>query len=117
MPRVKGGVVTKNRHKKWLKMAKGYKGKRSTSFKIAKLAVIHALQYAYRDRKNVKREMRGLWNSRIGIASKLLGTSYSRLIHGLKVNNVELDRKILSSIATDDANTFEKIAEISKNVS
>lgn len=116
MPRTKGGIVTRRRHKKWLKLAAGYRGSRSRKFKIAKLAVIHALSYAYIGRKKLKRNMRQLWNTRIGIAAHNNGLSYSKFIHGLKVNNIELDRKILSAISTEDTNTFEYLVDIAKKI-
>jgi large subunit ribosomal protein L20 len=114
MSRAKGGVKTKNRHKRWLKLAKGFCGRRSRAFKIAKLAVIHALSYSYVGRKLNKRNMRSLWNSRISAATKELNFSYSKFIHGLKKSNIELDRKILASIAAEDSRTFKTLVEKSR---
>jgi large subunit ribosomal protein L20 len=114
MPRAKGGVKTKNRHKKWLKLAKGFCGRRSKAFRVAKLAVIHALYYAYIGRRLKKRNMRQLWNIRIGAATKNFGLSYSKFIGGLKKSNIELDRKILAAIASEDTKTFETLVEKSR---
>ncbi|MBN1114594.1 MAG: 50S ribosomal protein L20 [Oligoflexia bacterium] len=114
MSRAKGGYKTRRRRNKWLKLAKGFVGRRSNVFKIAKLAVIHALQYSYGSRKRKKRMMRQLWNTRIGAAAKMNGFSYSRLIHGLKKSGIELDRKILASIAADDSGTFSTLVETSR---
>jgi len=114
MSRAKRGFKLKNRHKKILKLAKGFCGRRSEIFKTAKLAVIHALAYAYVGRKKLKRNMRQLWNIRIGAAAKLNGTSYSKFIYGLKKANIELDRKVLAAIAAEDAKTFASLAKISR---
>ena len=116
MPRTKGGIVTRRRHKKWLKLAAGYRGSRSRKFKIAKLAVIHALSYAYNSRRTLKRNMRRLWNTRISVAAHNYGYSYSKLIHGLKVNGVELDRKVLATIAAEDTETFKYLVDMAKTV-
>ena len=102
MARVKSGVVAKTRHKKILKKAKGYYGARSKLFKTAKQAVIKAGQYAYRDRRQRKRQFRALWIARINAASRAQGLSYSRLINGLNKANIEIDRKILADIAVND---------------
>jgi large subunit ribosomal protein L20 len=114
MARAKGGFKLKNRHKTWMKLAKGFCGRRSRVFKTAKLAVIHALSYAYVGRKKNKRNMRALWNIRIGAASKLNGTSYSRFIYGLKKSNIQLDRKVLAAIASEDAKTFASLVKVSQ---
>jgi large subunit ribosomal protein L20 len=114
MPRVKRGVTARARHKKVLKQAKGYYGARSRVYRVAKQAVIKAGQYAYRDRKQKKRQFRALWIVRINAAARLSGISYSRLINGLTKANVKIDRKVLADIAVRDINGFAKIAEIAK---
>lgn len=114
MSRTKGGVKSRRTHKKWMKLSKGFCGRRSKIFKMAKLAVIHSLQYAYIGRKNKKRSFRSLWLSRISAAVKEHNFSYSKFIHGLKKSNVELDRKILASIACEDSKTFSSLVETSK---
>ncbi len=114
MARVKSGVVAKARHKKILRKAKGYYGARSKLFKTAKQAVIKAGQYAYRDRRQRKRQFRALWIARINAASRAQGLSYSRLINGLNKANIEIDRKILADIAVNDPVAFESIAKQAK---
>jgi large subunit ribosomal protein L20 len=109
MPRVKRGVTAKARHKKILKKAKGYYGARSRVYRVAKQAVIKAAQYAYRDRKQRKRQFRALWIIRINAAAREHGLSYSRFINGLKKANIEIDRKILADIAIHDKEAFAKI--------
>ncbi len=111
MPRVTKAKIAKTKHKKILNSAKGYYGARSRLFKTAKQSNIKALQYAFRDRKNRKRFFRSLWISRINAASRELGTSYSKLINGLTKNNIIIDRKILSDLATNDLSAFEKIVK------
>lgn len=114
MPRVKRGVTARARHKKILKQAKGYYGARSRVYRVAKQAVIKAGQYAYRDRKQRKRQFRALWIVRINAAARIFGISYSRLINGLTKANVAIDRKVLADIAVRDIEAFGKIAEIAK---
>jgi large subunit ribosomal protein L20 len=114
MPRVKRGVTARARHKKILKQAKGYYGARSRIYRVAKQAVIKAGQYAYRDRKQKKRQFRALWIVRINAAARLSGISYSRLINGLTKANVKIDRKVLADIAVRDINAFAEIAKIAK---
>lgn len=114
MPRVKRGVTARARHKKVLKLAKGYYGARSRIYRVAKQAVIKAGQYAYRDRKQRKRQFRALWIVRINAASRLYGISYSRLINGLTKANVAIDRKVLADIAVRDIKSFGEIAKIAK---
>ena len=111
MPRTTKSVTAKAKHKKVLSSTKGHYGERSRLFKTAKQSNIKSLQYAFRDRKNRKREIRSLWISRINAASRDLGISYSKLINGLDKNDIVLDRKILSQIAVEDASTFKKIVE------
>ncbi len=114
MARVKRGVTAKARHKKVLSKAKGYYGARRKTYKVAKQAVIKAGQYAYRDRRQRKRQFRGLWITRINAAARLHGLSYSRLINGLKRADVEVDRKILADLAVDDDAAFTALAEAAK---
>ncbi|MGB1192534.1 MAG: 50S ribosomal protein L20 [Pseudomonadales bacterium] len=115
MPRVKRGVVARRRHKKILKQAKGYYGARSRVFRVAKQAVTKAAQYAYRDRRQRKRQFRALWITRINAASRANGLNYSRLIAGLKKANVLLDRRVLADLAVHDKAAFTKIVEIAKS--
>ncbi|MDE0756228.1 MAG: 50S ribosomal protein L20 [Woeseiaceae bacterium] len=114
MARVKRGVVARARHKKVLKKAKGYYGARSKLFKTAKQAVIKAGQYAYRDRRQRKRQFRALWITRINAAARLHGMSYSRLINGLSLAEIEVDRKVLADLAVCDPDAFGAIAEQAK---
>ena len=115
MARVKRGVVAKARHKKVLRQAKGYYGARSRTFKVAKQAVIKAGQYAYRDRRQRKRQFRALWIARINAAARLHGLSYSRLINGLKRADIQVDRKVLADIAVHDPEAFGAIAEAARD--
>lgn len=112
MPRVKRGVTARARHKKILKQAKGYYGARSRIYRVAKQAVIKAGQYAYRDRKQRKRQFRALWIVRINAAARLYGISYSRLINGLSNAKVAIDRKVLADLAVRDIEAFGEIAKI-----
>jgi large subunit ribosomal protein L20 len=114
MARVKRGVTARARHKKILKQAKGYYGARSRVYRVAKQAVIKAGQYAYRDRKQRKRQFRALWIVRINAAARTCGISYSRMINGLNKANVAIDRKVLADIAVRDMEAFAQIAEIAK---
>ncbi|MDX8414022.1 MAG: 50S ribosomal protein L20 [Mariprofundales bacterium] len=111
MSRVNSGVQAHARHKKVLKAAKGYRGRRSTCFRTATQAVDKARQYAYRDRRVKKREFRRLWIARINAAARLHGLSYSRFMFGLSTAGVELDRKVLADIAVRDADGFAKLVE------
>lgn len=111
MPRVKRGVQARARHKKVLKQAKGYYGARSRVFRVAKQSVIKAKQYAYRDRRQRKREFRALWIVRINAAAREFGLSYSRFVMGLKRAAINIDRKILADLAVNDKATFAVIAE------
>lgn len=115
MARVKRGVQAKARHKKVLKEAKGYRGARSRTYKVAKQAVMRAGQYAYRDRRVKKRTFRSLWIIRINAAARENGLSYSKLIAGLKKASIDLDRKTLANIAVNDKEAFSKIAEEAKS--
>jgi len=114
MARVKSGVIAKARHKKILGKAKGYYGARRKTFKVAKQAVIKAGQYAYRDRRQRKRQFRTLWIARINAAARAHGLSYSRLIHGMAKSGIEIDRKVLADLAIHDAEAFGAIAEQAK---
>lgn len=114
MARVKRGVIAGARHKKILKKAKGYYNARRKVFRTAKQAVIKAGQYAYRDRKAKKRDMRALWVVRINAAARLHGLSYSRLIAGIKAAGLAIDRKVLADLAMHDAAAFGVIAERAK---
>lgn len=114
MARVKRGVVAKARHKKILGKAKGYYGARSKLFKTAKQAVIKAGQYAYRDRRQRKRQFRALWITRINAAARLHGMSYSRLINGMNRAEMEIDRKVLADVAVHDPEAFGAIAAQAK---
>jgi large subunit ribosomal protein L20 len=114
MVRVKRGNVLRKRHKKILKMAKGFMGGRSRIFKAANEAVMRALRNQYRDRRNKKRMFRRLWITRINAAAKINGLTYSKFINGLKQANISLNRKMLADIAVKDADAFKKIADIAK---
>ena len=114
MARVKRGVIARARHKKVLKQAKGYYGARSRVYRVAVQAVTKAGQYAYRDRRNKKRQFRQLWIARINAAARQNGMSYSRFINGLKKASVEIDRKILADIAVHDKNAFSALVEAAK---
>jgi len=114
MPRVKRGVTARARHKKILKQAKGYRGRRKSVFRVAKQAVIKAGQYAYRDRRQRKRQFRALWIARINAAARICGLSYSRFIDGLNKAGVALDRKVLADIAVFDKAAFAVLAEKAK---
>jgi len=111
MSRVKGAVRTRARHKKILKLAKGYFGGKSKLFRIANQAVMKSLVYAYRDRKAKKRDFRKLWISRINAASRINGLSYSKFMNGLKKAGINLNRKILADMAVNDAAAFAQLAE------
>ncbi len=116
MPRVKRGVTARAAHKKILKQAKGYRGARSRVFRVAKQAVTKAGQYAYRDRKAKKRQFRRLWIARINAAARMNGITYSRLIQGLKVAGIEVDRKMLADLAIHDEAAFSAIVGKARDV-
>jgi large subunit ribosomal protein L20 len=111
MPRVKRGVTAHARHKKILKLAKGFRGRRKNVFRIAKQAVMKAGQYAYRDRRTRKRVFRQLWIARINAASRGLGLTYSKFMAGLKKANIDIDRKVLSDMAIRDPAGFSSIVD------
>ena len=114
MPRVKRGVTARARHKKVLKQAKGYYGARSRIYRVAKQAVIKAGQYAYRDRRQRKRQFRALWIVRINAAARECGLSYSRFIAGLNKASVSIDRKVLADIEVHDKDAFRELARIAQ---
>ena len=111
MARVKRGVMVRKRHNKLLKQAKGYRGSRSRRIRVARQSVMKALSYAYRDRRNKKRDFRRLWIIRINAAARQNGMSYSRLIRGLKLAGIDLDRKILADMAVRDPAAFRSVVE------
>ncbi len=114
MPRVKASVASRARRKKVLKLAKGYFGSKHALYRTAHEQVMHSLKYSYIDRKKLKREMRKLWIARINAAARMNDLSYSQLMHGLKVANVDINRKMLSEIAIHDANGFKNICDTAK---
>lgn len=114
MPRVKRGVTAHARHKKILDLAKGYRGRRKNVYRIAKQAVMKAGQYAYRDRRQRKRQFRALWIARINAAARECGLSYSVFMNGLKKASIDIDRKVLADLAVFDKGAFEKIADQAK---
>ncbi len=114
MPRVKRGVTARARHKKVLNKAKGYYGARSRVYRVAKQAVTKAGQYAYRDRRQRKRQFRSLWITRINAAARMYDLSYSRLINGLHKASIDIDRKVLADLAVHDIEAFGKLAEKAK---
>ena len=117
MPRVKRGVTARAAHKKVLKRAKGFRGRRKNVFRIANEAVMRAGQYAYRDRRNRKRDFRRLWITRINAAARQNGMTYATFMHGLKLAGIELDRKVLADIAVRDPETFRRFADAAREAS
>ncbi|MEY8348784.1 50S ribosomal protein L20 [Bacillus cereus] len=115
MPRVKGGTVTRQRRKKVIKLAKGYYGSKNTLFKVANQQVMKSLMYAFRDRRQKKRDFRKLWITRINAAARMNGLSYSRLMHGLKNAGIEVNRKMLADLAVHDEKAFAELATVAKN--
>ena len=115
MARVKGAMHTRKRHKKIIKLAKGYRGSRSRLFKTANEAVMKALSHAYVGRKLKKRDFRQLWIARINAAARINGVSYSQFMHGLKLAGVEVNRKMLAEMAVNDAAGFATLAELAKS--
>ncbi|GHU40764.1 50S ribosomal protein L20 [Clostridia bacterium] len=115
MARIKGGLNAKKRHKRVLKLAKGYRGARSKQYRVAKQSVMRALASSYTGRKQRKRQFRQLWIARINAAARINGLSYSRLMHGLKLAEVEVNRKILAELAVNDAKGFAQLAELAKS--
>lgn len=115
MARVKGGLGAKKRHNRTLKLAKGYRGARSKQYRVAKQSVMRALTSSYAGRKERKRQFRQLWIARINAAARLNGLSYSQFMHGLKLANVDLNRKVLADMAVTDAAGFTKLVEVAKS--
>ena len=115
MARVKGGLGAKKRHNRTLKLAKGYRGARSKQYRVAKQSVMRALTSSYAGRKQKKRQFRQLWIARINAAARINGLSYSKFMYGLKLANVDLNRKVLSEMAVNDAEGFAKLAELAKS--
>jgi large subunit ribosomal protein L20 len=111
MPRVKRGVIARAAHKKVLQQAKGFRGRRKNVFRVANEAVMRAGQYAYRDRRNRKRDMRRLWITRINAAARMHGVSYSQLMHAIHTANIEVDRKILAEMAVNDEVAFTALLQ------
>ena len=114
MAKIKHSVATRRRKKKLLKSAKGFWGDRSKQYRQAKRALLHALTYAYRDRRNLKREMRGLWIARMNAACRQEGISYSSFMSGLKKAKVGLDRKVMAELAVSDPKAFQKLVQIAR---
>ncbi|TCS83526.1 50S ribosomal protein L20 [Tepidibacillus fermentans] len=114
MPRVKGGYVSRRRRKKVLKLAKGYFGSKHRLFKTANAQVMKSLLYAYRDRRQRKRDFRKLWIARINAAARMNGLSYSKFMYGLKVAGVDMNRKVLADLAVNDAKAFSELAQLAK---
>ena len=114
MARIKGGLNARKKHNRVLKLAKGYRGARSKQYRIAKQSVMRALTTSYAGRKQRKRQFRSLWIARINAAARINGLSYSKFMYGLKLANIELNRKVLSDMAINDAEGFAALAEIAK---
>ncbi len=115
MARIKGGLNAKKRHKRVLKLAKGYRGARSKQYRIAKQSVMRALASSYAGRKERKRQFRQLWIARINAAARLNGLSYSKFMHGLKLADININRKMLAEMAVNDAEGFTALAEMAKS--
>lgn len=115
MARVKGGMNAKKKHNRVLKLAKGYKGARSKQYRVAKQSVMRALTSSYAGRKERKRQFRRLWIARINAGARINGLSYSKFMYGLKLANVEMNRKMLADLAINDAEGFAKLAELAKS--
>ena len=115
MARVKGGLGAKKKHNRTLKLAKGYRGARSKQYRVAKQSVMRALTSSYAGRKERKRQFRQLWIARINAAARLNGLSYSQFMHGLKLANVDLNRKVLADMAVTDAAGFAKLVDVAKS--
>lgn len=115
MPRVKGGVERRARHKRVLKLAKGYYGSKHRLYRTANEQVMRSFNYAYRDRRQKKREFRKLWITRINAAARMNDLSYSQMMHGLKVAGVDVNRKMLADLAVTDASAFAQLANTAKN--
>ena len=114
MPRAKSSVVSRNRHRKILKLAKGYRGAKSKLYRVANQQVMKSLVYAYRDRRVRKRDFRKLWIARINAAARMKGISYSRLMNGLKLAGIDINRKLLADMAVNDVQAFGQLVEMAK---
>ena len=114
MARIKGGMNAKKKHNRVLKLAKGYRGARSKQYRVAKQSVMRALTESYKGRKQKKRQFRQLWIARINAAARMNGLSYSKFMYGLKLANIDLNRKVLAEMAVNDAEGFAKLAEVAK---
>ena len=115
MARVKGGMNAKKKHNRVLKLAKGYRGSRSKQYRVAKQSVMRALTSSYAGRKERKRQFRQLWIARINAAARMYGISYSKFMYGLKLANIDINRKMLSEMAINDAEGFAKLVEVAKS--
>ena len=115
MARIKGGLNAKKKHNRVLKLAKGYRGARSKQYRVAKQSVMRALTSAYAGRKERKRQFRQLWIARINAAARMNGISYSKFMYGLKLANIDINRKMLSEMAINDAEGFAKLVEVAKS--
>ena len=115
MARIKGGLNAKKRHNRVLKLAKGYRGARSNQYRVAKQSVMRALTSSYAGRKERKRQFRQLWIARINAAARMNGLSYSKMIHGLKLAEIDINRKMLAEMAVNDAEGFATLAEVAKS--
>lgn len=115
MPRAKSSVVSRNRHRKVLKLAKGYRGAKSKLYRVANTQLLKSLAYAYRDRRNKKRDFRRLWIARINAAARMNGLSYSRFMNGLKQAGVDINRKMLADMAVNDSGAFGQLVEVAKS--
>ena len=115
MARIKGGLNAKKKHNRVLKLAKGYRGARSNQYRVAKQSVMRALTTAYAGRKERKRQFRQLWIARINAAARMNGLSYSKMIYGLKVAGIDINRKMLAEMAVNDAEGFKQLAELAKS--
>ncbi len=115
MARIKGGMNAKKKHNRVLKLAKGYRGARSKQYRVAKQSVMRALTSSYAGRKQKKRQFRQLWIARINAAARMNGLSYSKFMYGLKLANIDLNRKVLAEMAVNDAEGFAKLAEVAKS--
>ena len=115
MARIKGGMNARKKHNRVLKLAKGYRGARSKQYRVAKQSVMRALTSAYAGRKQKKRQFRQLWIARINAAARMNGLSYSKMMHGLKVANIDINRKMLAEMAVNDAAGFATLAELAKS--
>ena len=114
MARIKGGMNAKKKHNRVLKLAKGYRGARSKQYRVAKQSGMRALTESYKGRKQKKRQFRQLWIARINAAARMNGLSYSKFMYGLKLANIDLNRKVLAEMAVNDAEGFAKLAEVAK---